>query len=71
VTELGKALVLLGILFTAVGVLMLGAGRLPWVGRLPGDVYVQRDTWSVSFPTTTSIVISVVISLLLYFFGRR
>lgn len=68
---LGKALVLLGILFTVVGALMLLAGRLPWVGRLPGDVHIQRDGWSFYVPITTSIVISVVLSLLLHLFGRR
>ena len=70
-TDLGKALVLLGILLTVVGVLMLLASRVSWIGRLPGDVHVQRDNWSFYFPITTSIVISVVISLLLYLFGRR
>jgi membrane protein implicated in regulation of membrane protease activity len=71
VTDLGKALVLLGTLLTVVGALMLLASRVSWIGRLPGDIHVQRDTWSFYFPITTSIVISVVISLLLYLFGRR
>jgi len=71
VTDLGKALVLLGILLTVVGVLMLLASRVSWIGRLPGDVHVQRDNWSFYFPITTSIVISVVISLLLYLVRRR
>jgi hypothetical protein len=47
------------------------AGRLPWLGRLPGDVYIQRGNWSFYFPLATSLLVSVILSLLLFFIGRR
>ena len=69
--DLGRTLVVLGLVIVAVGLVIMLAGRIPWIGRLPGDIHVQRDTWSFYFPITTSIVVSIVLSLLLYLFGRR
>jgi hypothetical protein len=67
----GKALIVLGLAIAAVGVLLVLVGRIPWLGRLPGDIHVERENWSFYFPLTTSIVISIVISLVLYLIGRR
>ncbi|HET7343609.1 MAG TPA: DUF2905 domain-containing protein [Methylomirabilota bacterium] len=47
------------------------AGRLPWLGRLPGDIAIHRGNWSVYFPVGTSILLSVILTLLLWLFGRR
>jgi uncharacterized protein HemY len=74
-SELGKILVGLGLVVVLLGVILLLAGNLsgkvPWLGRLPGDIYIDRGNWKFYFPLTTSLLISVVVSLLLYFFGRR
>ena len=70
-TAIGKALLVLGLAIAAIGALILVAGRVPWIGRLPGDIHVQREHWSFYFPLTTSILLSVVISLVLYLLGRR
>jgi len=51
-------------------VLML-AGRVPWLGRLPGDISIQRGNWSFYFPIVTSLVVSVLLTLLFWLFGRR
>ena len=68
---LGKALIVIGLAIAAIGAVIVLVGRVPWLGRLPGDIHVQRDNWSFYFPLTTSIVLSVVLSLVLYFLGRR
>ncbi|BDV43894.1 hypothetical protein GURASL_28170 [Geotalea uraniireducens] len=65
-TGLGKALIVFGLLITAVGVLLTFAGRIPWLGRLPGDIYIKRDNFTFYFPLATSIILSVVISLILW-----
>jgi len=74
-SELGKILVGLGLVVVLLGVILLLAGNLsgkvPWLGRLPGDISIDRGNWKFYFPLTTSLLISVVVSLLLYFFGRR
>ncbi len=69
--ELGKALIGLGVLIALVGVVLLFAGRvgLP-LGRLPGDVAYKGKNVSVYFPLGTCILISVVLSALLYLLSR-
>lgn len=68
--ELGKTLIVLGITIVVLGVLFTFGGRIPWLGNLPGDIHIQRGRFSFYFPITTCIVISAVISLVLYFFRR-
>ena len=69
--DLGRSLVVMGLVVALVGVVLMLAGRVPWLGRLPGDTYVQRGNWSFYFPLMTSIVVSVVLTLLFWLFGRR
>jgi DUF2905 family protein len=69
--DVGKLLIVIGLLIAAVGVAVTLAGRLPWLGRLPGDIYVQRGNWSFYFPLATSLVVSVVLTLLFWLLGRR
>jgi len=59
------------VLIVLVGLVLMLVGRVPWLGRLPGDISVQRGNWSFYFPLTTSILISVLLSVLLYLIGRR
>ncbi len=73
--DLGRMLVLLGVvLIVAGGLLWLGGGlgvRIPFLGRLPGDIHIQRENWSFYFPLATSIVLSIVLSLILALLFRR
>jgi hypothetical protein len=68
--ELGKMLILLGGVLVVVGVLLTLGGKLPWLGRLPGDIVIQRDNFTFYFPLATSILLSVVLSLLFLLFRR-
>jgi hypothetical protein len=68
--EFGKTLVFFGLILVIVGVVLSFAGKLPWLGNLPGDITIQRERFSFYFPITTCILISVLISLVLYFFRR-
>lgn len=67
---LGKLLVVAGIVLVALGVVVQLAGRIPWLGRLPGDIVVQRPNFTFYFPLTTCILISVVLSVLLWLLRR-
>jgi hypothetical protein len=69
--DLGRMLVVLGVLLALVGVVLMLAERVPWLGRLPGDIHVQRGHWTFYFPLATSLVLSVALTLLLWFLGRR
>jgi formate hydrogenlyase subunit 3/multisubunit Na+/H+ antiporter MnhD subunit len=69
-SDLGRALIILGLLIAAVGVLLIISGKLPWLGRLPGDISIRKDNFSFYFPLTTCIIISAVVSFLLWLFRR-
>jgi uncharacterized protein HemY len=69
-SEFAKTLIFFGLLLVVIGVLLSLVGRLPWLGNLPGDITIQRGRFTFYFPITTCIVISVIISLVLYFFRR-
>ena len=73
--DLGKLLLGFGALMVLLGLLLLVAGNLsgkvPWLGRLPGDIHIQRGSWSFYFPLATCLLISVVLTLLFSLFGRR
>jgi hypothetical protein len=68
---LGKLLMLVGGLLVIIGALLILAERIPWLGRLPGDIYIQRPHFTFFFPLTTSILISVILTLVFYFLSRR
>ena len=67
---LGKTLIYLGIVLIIVGAIIVLAGKLPWLGHLPGDIAIERDRFSFYCPLATCILISVIVSLVLYFFRR-
>jgi len=69
--DVGRALVIIGIVIVAVGLLMMMAGRIPWIGRLPGDIHVQRGNWTFYFPLATSLLLSLVLTLIFWLIGRR
>jgi hypothetical protein len=71
VADLGRILVVVGVLLALAGLVLMFVGRVPWLGRLPGDVTIQRGNWSFYFPLATSLLISIVLSLVLYLIGRR
>ncbi len=74
-SELGKILLGFGLLLVILGAVLLVAGNLsgkvPWLGRLPGDIYIERGNWTFYFPLATCIFISIVLTLIFSLFGRR
>ena len=69
-TELGKMLMVCGGMMLVVGMLLTLSGKIPWLGRLPGDMIIQRDNFSFYFPLTTCLLLSVVISLIVALLRR-
>jgi len=67
---LGKTLIAFGLLLVILGLLFSLGGKLPWLGHLPGDIYIQRERFTFYFPLTTCLLISVIITVVLYFFRR-
>lgn len=68
---LGRVLVVVGCVTVVVGLLLMLAPKLPWLGHLPGDFVVRRERVTFYFPLATSIVVSLVLTLVLNWFLRR
>jgi hypothetical protein len=68
--ELGKFVVIIGVITTLVGLVIWSGVAPKWLGRLPGDIRIERDHSAFYFPIVTCIVLSIVLSLLLSIFRR-
>ncbi|NPV72944.1 MAG: DUF2905 domain-containing protein [Pelotomaculum sp.] len=68
--SLGKMLLFFGILLAATGGLMLVGGRLFGLGRLPGDIFIQKGNFSFYFPLVTCIILSVLLTIVLNLIRR-
>jgi len=69
--SLARMLIVFGVVLALLGGLLLLAGKIPFLGRLPGDIIIRREHWSFYFPLTTSILLSILLTLLFSLFGRR
>lgn len=72
--QLARGLVTIGLIIAAIGLMLLFIPRIPFIGeymgRLPGDIYIKREGFSFYFPVTTGIIVSIIISLILYLFKK-
>jgi hypothetical protein len=69
-SDLGKMLIVFGVIMAAAGVVLLLAPKLPWLGRLPGDITYRGERLTFYFPLATCILVSLVLSLILYLFRK-
>lgn len=70
-SNLGKILIVTGIVIALVGISLLFVGKIPWPGKLPGDFFWRGKNFSLYVPVTTSILISIVLSVIMWFINRR
>ncbi|TYO97942.1 DUF2905 domain-containing protein [Desulfallas thermosapovorans] len=68
---MGKIIIMIGIFMVITGGLLLLAGKIPGLGRLPGDIFVQRGNFTFYFPVVTMIIVSIVLTLLVNLLFRR
>ena len=68
---LGRLLILFGLILIGVGTLIVIGPKVPWLGRLPGDILIQRERTTFYFPLTTSILVSLLLSFVLWLLGKR
>ncbi|MGE5682417.1 MAG: DUF2905 domain-containing protein [Bacillota bacterium] len=67
---LGKILILLGVVIIIIGAVLLFAGKIPFLGKLPGDIYIKKDNYTVYIPIATSILLSIILSIILWLFRK-
>jgi uncharacterized membrane protein YkgB len=69
--SLGRMLVAVGVVIVLIGALLTLGPRIPWLGRLPGDLSFGGPRWKVYVPLGTSIVLSLLLTLIVRFFSRK
>ncbi len=67
---LGRGLILAGIVLVVLGAVVLMGQRLPWLGRLPGDMVIERDGFRLYVPIMTCVLLSLALSAVLWLVGR-
>ena len=67
---LGKMLIIFGVVLVGIGLLLMLGEKIPWIGRLPGDIYIKREKFSFYFPIMTCIIISLLLTLLFTLFRK-
>jgi hypothetical protein len=67
---IGKMLIVMGIFLVLVGAAFIFADRIPYLGRLPGDIHIKRERFSFYFPITTSIIISIILTIIFSLFRK-
>jgi hypothetical protein len=69
--QMGRFLVLVGVLVILAGLVLMFVGKIPYIGRLPGDIIIQKKNFTFYFPLATSILLSIFLSLLFWILSRR
>ncbi|MDA8423472.1 MAG: DUF2905 domain-containing protein [Nitrospiraceae bacterium] len=67
---MAKTIILLGAVLIVVGIILLLLQKTPFLGKLPGDILIERKNFTFYFPLATSIIISIIVSLILYLIGK-
>ncbi|MFB0518918.1 MAG: DUF2905 domain-containing protein [Acidobacteriota bacterium] len=70
IRPLGKALIFAGIVFIFIGILILWGGKIPLLGKLPGDIHIKRDTFQFYFPLATCLLLSLLITIIIALIRR-
>lgn len=68
---IGKTLIIFGIILVSIGLFFTFFNKIPFLGKLPGDIYIRKKNFTFYFPLATSIVLSIIISIILYIIRKK
>ncbi len=71
IDSIGRSLIMFGIILIVIGSLFVLFGKVPWFGRLPGDIIIKNEGMTFYFPVVTMLIISLVLTVILNIIGRR
>jgi uncharacterized protein HemY len=66
----GKLLIFFGFLLIFFGVVLIFGSKIPYFGKLPGDIYIKKENFTFYFPLTSSLILSILLSLIFYFLSK-
>jgi len=64
----GRLLIIAGFILILIGIFFYLLDKMPFLGKLPGDIYIKKDNFHFYFPLTTCIILSIILSLIIFFF---
>jgi hypothetical protein len=68
---IGKMLIIFGVVSIIIGGIIMLSGKVPWLGRLPGDILVQKKNFTFYFPLASSILLSILLTLIFWLINKR
>ena len=71
IESIGRSLILFGIILIVIGAIFVVFGKIPWFGRLPGDIIIRKENFTFYFPVATMILLSLFLTVLFNVIGRR
>jgi hypothetical protein len=69
-SDLGKVLIVLGAVIAGIGVLLMVGDKIPWIGKLPGDIIIRKEKFIVYFPIVTCIILSILLTMIFSLFRK-
>ncbi len=69
--DFGKLFIFIGLLLVLIGIVFIVGNKIPFIGKLPGDIAIERKNFNFYFPLTTCIIISIILSLIFWLLGRK
>ncbi len=69
--SMGRMLLLFGGILVVLGLVLTFVGKIPWIGRLPGDIRIEKENFSFYFPIATCIILSIILTLIFNLFGGK
>jgi len=71
VVDFGKLFIFIGLLLVVIGIVFIVGNKIPFIGKLPGDIAIERNNFNFYFPLTTCIIISIILSLIFWLLGKK
>jgi hypothetical protein len=70
-TDIAKILIVMGFILLISGLVLYATGKIPGMGRLPGDLLIKKENFTLYIPITTSLLISLILSILLFLWNQK
>ncbi|OGS47258.1 MAG: hypothetical protein A2539_01855 [Elusimicrobia bacterium RIFOXYD2_FULL_34_15] len=67
----GRVLIISGVILFLIGIMLVFHVKIPYIGKLPGDIYIKKENFTFYFPLMSSIIFSILFSFILWLFSKK
>lgn len=71
IQHIGKFFIIAGVALVVIGGILMLSGKIPWLGRLPGDIVIQKKNFTFYFPLATGVLLSILLTIIFWIIGRK